>query len=220
MGTDKPLLYGYWRSTAAYRVRIALNLKGIAWTSVPVDLVAEGGAQHGAAYRALNPAGLVPALAIDGKLLTQSLAICEYLEEARPQPALLPADAGQRAWVRALALDVACDIHPLNNLRVQQYLRGTHGVDDAGIHAWMSHWIAAGFSGIEAQLQRSGSAGACCLGDTPGLADIFIVAQVYNAERFNVDLGPYSRIRQIAAHCKTLSAFAEAAPGRQDDAPA
>lgn len=220
MAAEAPLLYGYWRSTAAYRVRIALNLKGMAWSSVPVDLVADGGAQHGAAYRALNPAGLVPALAIDGRLLTQSLAICEYLEETRPQPALLPADPGQRAWVRALALDVSCDIHPLNNLRVQQYLRGKHGVDDAGIHAWMSHWIAAGFSGIEAQLQRSGLSGACCLGDAPGLADIFIVAQVYNAERFDVDLGPYSRIRQIAAHCKAEPAFAAAAPGRQDDAPA
>ena len=220
MATDTPLLYGYWRSTAAYRVRIALNLKGLAWTSAPVDLLAGGGDQHGAAYRALNPAGLVPALAIDGRLLTQSLAICEYLEETRPQPALLPADPGQRAWVRALALAVACDIHPLNNLRVQQYLRARHGVDDAGVQAWMSQWISAGFSGIEAQLQRSGLVGTCCIGDAPGLADIFIVAQVYNAERFKVDLGDYSRIGQIARHCKGLPAFAAAAPERQDDAPA
>lgn len=218
MAPEPPVLYGYWRSTAAYRVRIALNLKGLAWRGESVHLVRDGGEQHQRAYRALNPAGLVPALAIDGQLLTQSLAICEYLDETRPEPALLPADPALRAWVRALALDVACDIHPLNNLRVQQYLRGHHGVDEAGLRAWMAHWIRLGFEGIEAQLERHATGRDFCAGDTPGLADIFLVGQVYNAERFDCDLGPYPNIRRIAGHCLGLPAFTEAAPERQPDA--
>jgi maleylacetoacetate isomerase/maleylpyruvate isomerase len=218
MAADTPVLYGYWRSTAAYRVRIALNLKGIAFENESVHLVRDGGEQHGAVYRALNPAGLVPALRIDGQLLTQSLAICEYLEETRPQPALLPSDPARRAWVRALALDVACDIHPLNNLRVQQVLRAAHGADEAGVRAWMAHWIRLGFEGIEAQLARNASGTACCAGDTPGLAVFFLVGQVYNAERFDCDLAPYPNISRITAHCRALPAFAAAGPERQADA--
>jgi maleylacetoacetate isomerase len=220
MATDTPLLYGYWRSTAAWRVRIALHLKGIAFESVPVHLVKDGGEQHSAAYRALNPAGLVPALAIDGQLLTQSLAICEYLEDTRPEPALLPADPALRAWVRALAQAVACDIHPLNNLRVQQYLRRELGAGDADAQTWMEHWMKAGFDGIEAQLARSGHSGSCCVADRPGLADIFLSAQAYNARRFAIDLAPWPQISRIVAHCATLPAFADTAPERQPDATA
>ena len=215
----RPVLFGYWRSTAAYRVRIALNLKGIDWENRPVDLVRDGGEQHQPDYRGLNPTGLVPTLAIDGLYLGQSLAICEYLDETRPEPALLPADPADRAWVRALAQDVACDIHPINNLRVQQYLKREHGLDGEGVLAWMDHWMRLGFDSIEARLASMDISGACCLGDEPGLADICLVGQAYNADRFGTDLAPYERISAIVAHCRSLPAFAAAAPEAQPDAP-
>ncbi len=217
---QRPVLYDYWRSTAAYRVRIVLNLKGITYVQSAVNLAPGADEQHGAAFRSVNPAGLVPALAIDGRLLTQSLAICEYLEETRPQPALLPTEAGQRAWVRALVLDIACDVHPINNLRVQQRLRKEFHARDDQVVAWMDHWMRAGFAAIEQRLNNSPRPGRCCLGSTPGLADVFLVAQAYNADRFGTDLSGYTRLAAVIAHCRALPAFRAAAPEAQPDAPA
>ena len=211
-------LYGYYRSSAAYRVRIALNLKGLGYTQRPIDLAA--GAQREAAFTRLNPQGLVPVLETDeGERLTQSLAICEYLDERYPaSPALLPADAAGRARVRALAQLVASDIHPLNNLRVLRYLVGELELDEAAKLAWYRHWVEEGLTTLEAQL-ASEQTGLCCHGDTPSLADVCLVPQVYNAERFDCDLTAYPRLRAIAAHCRGLPAFAEASPARQPDAP-
>ncbi|GKW50904.1 maleylacetoacetate isomerase [Halomonas sp. NCCP-2165] len=210
-------LYGYFRSSAAYRVRIALNLKGLAYDQAPVNLVK--GEQRGEDFLARNPQGLVPALVTDdGARLTQSLAICEYLDERYPEPALLPADAAGRARVRALAQAVACEIHPLNNLRVLKYLTGELGVDEATKMTWYRHWISEGFAALEAQLSREAGSGDFCHGDTPGLADLCLVPQVFNAERFECDLTAYPRIRRIVANCRALDAFARAAPEAQPDA--
>lgn len=210
-------LYGYFRSSAAYRVRIALNLKGLAYDQAPVNLVK--GEQRGEEFLARNPQGLVPALITDdGARLTQSLAICEYLDERYPDPALLPADAAGRARVRALAQAVACEIHPLNNLRVLKYLTGELGVDEATKMTWYRHWISEGFAALEAQLSREAGSGDFCHGDTPGLADLCLVPQVFNAERFACDLTAYPRIRRIVANCRALDAFARAAPEAQPDA--
>lgn len=210
-------LYGYFRSSAAYRVRIALNLKGLAHDQAPVNLVK--GEQRGEEYLARNPQGLVPALITDdGVRLTQSLAICEYLDERYPDPALLPADAAGRARVRALAQSVACEIHPLNNLRVLKYLTGELGLDETAKMTWYRHWIAEGFAALEAQLSREAGSGDFCHGDTPGLADLCLVPQVFNAERFECDLATYPRIRRIVANCRALDAFARAAPEAQPDA--
>ncbi|MCS6127472.1 maleylacetoacetate isomerase [Shewanella baltica] len=213
-------LYGYWRSSAAYRVRIALNLKGISAEQLSVHLVRDGGEQHKAAYSALNPLELVPTLVMDDELdadaLSQSLAIIEYLDEIHPQSPLLPASALERAHVRAMALTVACEIHPLNNLRVLQYLTQTLGVDEAAKNTWYHHWIASGFAALETLLVRH--SGRYCFGDTVTLADLCLVPQVYNAMRFNVDLTPYSNIMRVWAECNQLEAFADAAPERQADA--
>ncbi|MBH8581363.1 maleylacetoacetate isomerase [Halomonas pacifica] len=210
-------LYGYFRSSAAYRVRIALNLKGLAYDQAPVNLVK--GEQRGEEYLARNPQGLVPALVTDdGARLTQSLAICEYLDERYPEPALLPADAAGRARVRALAQAVACEIHPLNNLRVLKYLTGELGVDEATKMTWYRHWVSEGFAALETQLSREAGSGDFCHGDAPGLADLCLVPQVFNAERFACDLAPYPRIRRIVANCRALDAFARAAPEAQPDA--
>lgn len=213
-------LYGYWRSSAAYRVRIALNLKGISAEQLSVHLVRDGGEQHKAAYTALNPLELVPTLTLDDELdmdaLSQSLAIIEYLDEIHPQPPLLPASALERAHVRAMALTVACEIHPLNNLRVLQYLTQTLGVDEAAKNTWYHHWVASGFAALETLLIRH--SGRYCFGDTVTLADLCLVPQVYNAQRFNVDLTPYPNIMRVWAECNQLEAFADAAPERQADA--
>ncbi|MBU1393257.1 MAG: maleylacetoacetate isomerase [Gammaproteobacteria bacterium] len=213
-------LYGYWRSSAAYRVRIALNLKGISAEQLSVHLVRDGGEQHKAAYTALNPLELVPTLTLDDELdmdaLSQSLAIIEYLDEIHPQTPLLPASALERAHVRAMALTVACEIHPLNNLRVLQYLTQTLGVDEAAKNTWYHHWVASGFAALETLLIRH--SGRYCFGDTVTLADLCLVPQVYNAQRFNVDLTPYPNIMRVWAECNQLEAFDDAAPERQADA--
>ncbi|MCS6117686.1 maleylacetoacetate isomerase [Shewanella baltica] len=213
-------LYGYWRSSAAYRVRIALNLKGISAEQLSVHLVRDGGEQHKAAYSALNPLELVPTLTLDDELdadaLSQSLAIIEYLDEIHPQSSLLPASALERAHVRAMALTVACEIHPLNNLRVLQYLTQTLGVDEAAKNTWYHHWVASGFAALETLLKRH--SGRYCFGDTVTLADLCLVPQVYNAMRFNVDLTPYPNIMRVWTECNQLEAFADAAPERQADA--
>jgi maleylacetoacetate isomerase len=213
-------LYGYFRSSAAYRVRIALNLKGIAWEQVTVDLRAPVCAQHTPQFRALNPQQLIPVLEEGDNVLTQSLAIIEYLEETHPQPALLPRSPLQRAQVRALALAVACDIHPLNNLRVLNYLRRPLGHDDAVVNAWYAHWIAQGLAALEQQVKRLSGDGRHAFGTEVTLADVCLVPQMANARRFSCDVGPYPTLRAICAHLETLPAFARAAPEVQPDAPA
>lgn len=213
-------LYSYFRSSAAYRVRIALALKGLPYETVPVHLLAGGGQQHGAAYRATNPQALIPALqdGEGGPVLTQSLAIIEYLDEAHPGAPLLPADALGRARVRALAQAVACDLHPLNNLRVLRYLKHELGVSDAQKDAWYAHWVALGLSAVEEMLARSPDTGRFCHGDAPGLADCCLVPQVFNAQRFNCPMDGYPTIARIVAECEALPAFQQAAPDRQPDA--
>lgn len=209
-------LYSYFRSSAAYRVRIALGLKGLDYRLTPVHLLRNGGEQHAAAYRALNPEGLVPALVDDGHVLTQSLAIIEYLDEAHAGAPLLPADALGRARVRALALLIACDIHPLNNLRVLRWLAHEMQTEKSVRDEWYRHWISVGFDALEAQLQ-SPQTGLCCHGDAPGLADCCLVPQVYNARRYEIDMTPYPAIARIAAHCAALPAFQAAHPDVQPD---
>ncbi|MEE1999830.1 maleylacetoacetate isomerase [Alkalimonas sp. MEB108] len=209
-------LYGYWRSSAAYRVRIALALKGMAYESIPVHLVKDGGQQHQASYQELNPAELVPTLVDNELTLNQSLAIVEYLDAVQPEPALVPAEPKKVALVRAMALDIACDIHPLNNLRVLQYLTGPLQLTEQQKTAWIHHWLNTGFQALEQRLQQS--AGRCCFGDAVSLADICLVPQVYNALRFGLDMTPYPTIQAIYQHCNSLAAFAQAAPEAQADA--
>ena len=210
-------LYDYFRSCAAYRVRIALNLKGVAPERASVHL--RRGAQRAEDYLTMNPQGLVPALVTDsGDVLTQSLAIIEWLEESYPQPPLLPRDAPGRARVRALSLAIACDIHPLNNLRVLNYLTGTLGATDAQKDGWYRYWCDVGLEALETQLAREASTGPFCHGDTPTMADICLVPQLANARRVDLDLSPYPTLLSIETACTALPAFAAAAPHRQPDA--
>jgi maleylpyruvate isomerase len=209
-------LHGYYRSSAAFRVRIALNLKGAAYESIPHHLRHD--AHRAADFLALNPQGLVPVLEDAGRVLAQSLAIVEYLEETIPQPALLPVGAADRAHVRALALVVGCDIHPVNNLRVLRYVRGQFGADDAAVAAWYNHWIAEGFAALEQLLARDPRTGVFCFGDAPGLADIFLVPQVVNAGNYALDMSPYPTISRIYEACMRLAPFAHAHPRSQPDA--
>lgn len=211
------LLHSYWRSSSAYRVRIALNLKGIVYRQNFIHLVREGGQQHQAAYREVNPLGLVPALEHAGHTIVQSLAICEYLEEVFPRPPLLPEDPVSRARVRSIAQSITSEIQPLNNLGVMNYLRRELQVDDSAVKRWYAHWIARGFAAVEAWLSQPPT-GAFCHGDSPTLADCFLVPQVYNAERFDCDLGPYPNIRRIVDRCRPLPEFQQAAPENQPDA--
>jgi maleylpyruvate isomerase len=209
-------LYDYWRSSAAYRVRLALNYKGLRYQQVPVDL--RKNAQRTAEFLEINPQGLVPVLEDDGVVLTQSLPILNYLEERFPEPALLPKDAAGRARSRAIAVAIACEIHPLNNTRVLLYLERELGLDEARRLKWYRHWIAEGLGPIEAMLSHS--AGDFCVGDAPSLADLCLVPQVYNARRYECDLEPYPLIRRIDARCRAIEAFERAAPERQPDAAA
>lgn len=211
-------LYTYFRSSSAYRVRIALNLKGLAYEAVPVHLLRDGGQQNQPAYRALSPLGTVPALETEGEVITQSLAIIEYLDETHPLPPLLPASAAERARVRALAQTIACDIHPVNNLRVLQYLGKHFAAPQEQKDAWYRHWVNAGLLAVEQLLAAHPATGAFCHGDAPTLADCCLVPQVFNAHRFDCPLDAMPTIRRIVAACEALPAFRNAAPAMQPDA--
>lgn len=207
-------LFSYFRSTAAYRVRIALNLKGVDYRLSPVNLVS--GDQRGADYLAVNPQGLVPALRLDdGQVIAQSTAILEWLEETRPTPSLLPGSAGQRARIRSWVNIIACDIHPLNNLRVLNYLKNTLGLDEEAKTTWYHHWLKLGFDVLEQQLVGS----PYCAGSEVSLADVYLVPQVFNAHRFGLDMAPYPGIQAICEACNRLEAFQRAKPDQQPDAP-
>lgn len=211
-------LYSYFRSSASYRVRIALNVKNLPYEYVPVHLVRDGGEQLKPEYRAVNVDGIVPTL-IDGhEVMPQSLAIIEYLEETHPEPPLLPKTPADRAYVRSLALQVACEIHPLNNLRVLKYLKHTLRVENDAKDAWYRHWVDTGFATLEAHLASDGRSGKLCFGDEPTLADACLIPQVFNAQRFNVDTSKYPTIQRIYDHAMQIDAFARAAPGVQPDA--
>ncbi len=211
-------LYTYYRSSAAYRVRIALNLKGVGYEAVYVDLRPPVSAQRAPEFLGVNPQGLVPVLEHDGLTIAQSLAIIEYLEDLYPQPPLLPTAPRERARVRAMALAVACDIHPLNNSRVLKYLREPLGHDEETVNTWYRHWIAAGFGALEAEAQRASGDGRHMFGSAVTLADVYIVPQMYNARRFKCDLAPYPTLQSICRHLEALPAFAKAAPEAQPDA--
>jgi maleylacetoacetate isomerase len=210
-------LYDYFRSSAAYRVRIALNLKGLTPAREFVHL--RRNVQRSDDYLAVNPQGMVPALVTDGgEVLTQSLAIIEYLDETQPAPPLLPAAPIDRARVRGIALAIACDIHPLDNLRVLQYLKNTLGVSEEQKDAWYKYWIDVGLEALETRLSRDAATGRYCHGDAPTLADICLVPQLANARRMNIDVAPFPTLIRIDAACNTLPAFSDAAPSRQQDA--
>ena len=218
-------LHTYFRSSAAFRVRIALNLKALAYQSVAVHLVRNGGEQIAQAYRSLNPDGLVPAMtleAFDGatspEVLTQSLAMIEYLDEQYPGSPLLPVQPLDRAWVRSIALSIACDIHPVNNLRVLRYLTGKLQVSEADKDAWYRHWCEQGLTALEVRLARDKRVGQFCFGDTPGLADCCLIPQVMNAQRFNCDLSAMPTILRIHKICMTRDEFQRASPAAQGDA--
>ncbi len=209
-------LHGFFRSGTSHRLRIALNLKGLAYETVAVDLRTE---QHlGAAYQALNPQRLVPALQLDDRVMIQSPAIIEWLEERHPAPPLLPADADGRARVRALAAIVGCDIHPVNNRRILEALRHDFGADEAAVQRWCARWIGDGFDALEALLAADPARGDFCFGHAPTLADVYLVPQVESARRFKVDLARWPRIRAVDAACSRLEGFQRAAPAVQPDA--
>lgn len=209
-------LHTYYRSSSAYRVRIALHLKGLPYASRYVHLPRDE--QRRPDYLRLNRQGMVPVLVDGSNVVTQSLAIIEYLEEVCPQPPLLPASSVDRAYVRSLAQQIACDIQPLNNLRVLRYLGRMPELDEAQRSVWIGHWIREGFTALEARLDADARRGRCCYGDTPGLADLCLVPQVYNAHRYECDLGAFPLITRIADYCANLPAFQAAAPDNQEDA--
>jgi maleylacetoacetate isomerase len=209
-------LYTYFRSSAAYRVRIALNLKRITYEAVPIDL--RPGAHREPDYLARNPQGLIPALEDEAVVICQSLAIIDYLEETHPQPPLLPRSPLDRAQVRSMALAIACDVHPLNNLRVLTYLRSPLGHDEAAVDTWYRHWIAAGFRGLEEQAKRTSGDGRHMFGAEVTLADVCLAPQMFNARRFRCNMEPFPTLQAIGAHLETLPEFALAAPDAQPDA--
>lgn len=211
------VLHGYFRSSSAYRVRIALNLKGLACEYRAVHLNRNGGEQFGEAFRSLNPQAAVPVLE-DGKaVISQSLAIIEYLDECHPLPRLLPQDPVERAWVRQFALTIACDLHPLNNLRVLKFLTGPMALDETAKLQWIRHWNEQVLAGLEAGLATRPRSGPFCAGESPTMADCCLVPQLFNARRFGVDLGPYPKLCRIDAQCCALGAFAQAHPDLQPD---
>jgi maleylacetoacetate isomerase len=216
---DHPLkLYTYWRSSAAYRVRIGLNLKDLSAAMVPVHLVKDGGEQHSDAYRSVNPHELVPALAVDGEVITNSLAILEYLEEQYPEQPILPKDFMGRARVRQIAQAIAVDIHPLQNLRVLQFVAKESEDKTAAMFDWARHWITIGFDGLERQLQSEDATGLYCHGSEPTMADICLVPQMANARRFEVDFNRYPKLCEINERARALPAFVAAEPANQPDA--
>jgi maleylpyruvate isomerase len=211
-------LYSYFRSSASYRVRIALNVKNLPYDYVPVHLLRDGGEHLKPEYRAVNRDGVVPTLIDGDEVMSQSLAIIEYLEETHPEPPLLPGTPAERAYVRAVALQVACDIHPLNNLRVLKYMKRTLGVGDDARDVWYRHWIETGFATLETHLAGDPRTGKLCFGDTPTLADACLIPQTFNAYRLKIDVAKYPTIQRIYDHAMQLDAFARAAPDAQPDA--
>lgn len=212
------IFHGYFRSSSSYRCRIAFNLKGLDYEFRPVHLVKDGGQQKTAAYRALNPQGLVPTLEVGDDILTQSPAILEWLDETYPEPRLLPQDAMGRARVRAFTQVIACEIHPLQNLRVLQYLKDVYQEEQDGLNRWCQRWIGDGLAACEDLLSKYNNGAPFCFGDTPGMADIYLMPQVFSAQRFNVDLTEMPNINRIAANCSDVEAFAKAHPKEQPDA--
>lgn len=208
------VLHGYWRSGASYRVRIGLNLKGVAYDQAPHDL--RQGEQKAADYLALNPQGMVPALAVDGRVLIQSPAVLEWLEETYRDPPLLPGDPADRATVRGMAALIGCDIHPLNNLRVLGSLRRDFGADQATVDAWAARWIVPGFDALESLVLRHGAGWS--FGDAPSLADCYLIPQLYSARRFNIDTAAWPGLLQVETRALAHSAFIDAHPDRQPDA--
>ena len=211
-------LYTFFRSSASYRLRIALNLKGIQCEQAPIHLRRGGGEQLTAAYRAINPQALVPALEDDGRILTQSLAIIEYLDETHPSPPLLPKDPADKAVVRSMALVIACEVHPIQNLRVLNYVKATYHQTDEQVNQWAQHWIDLGLDALQAMIVAQPKRGRFCFGDTPTLADICLIPQLGNARRYGCDLAKYPTILAIEKPCNALPAFADAAPEKQPDA--
>ena len=211
-------LYSFFRSSAAYRVRIALNLKDLGYESLAVHLSRGGGEQLRPEFLSVNPQALVPVLEDGAQILSQSLAIIEYLDEMHPSPPLLPKTPAERARVRALSQTIACEIHPLNNLRVLNYLTKVAGVSDDTKNAWYRHWVAEGFKSLEARIAGNPATGNFCHGDAPGIADCCLVPQMFNARRFKCDLSPYPTLVAIERNCQALEAFQRAAPERQPDA--
>jgi len=217
MSNGQRVLHNYFRSSASYRVRIALNLKGLPYEYAPVHLNRNGGEQFEPAFKGLNPQALVPVLSDCDINISQSLAILEYLEEKYLAVPLLPSSVEDRAYVRELALAIACDIHPLNNLRVLKFLTGPLALTDDAKDLWIKHWINDGLSALEAKLVNSPRRGQFCFGNTPTFADICLVPQLFSAQRFNIDLNPYPNLSEIDAECQKLPAFLLAHPGRQPD---
>jgi len=211
-------LYSFARSSAAYRARIALNVKGLPYEYVAKHLLKNGGEHKLADYLAINPQGFIPALEHDGALITQSVAIIEYLEEMFPSPSLLPKRPVDRAVVRAMAQLIACDIHPLNNLRVLNYLKSPLGQDSDAVSAWYKHWIAEGFAALEQLIAKHSIAGRFCFGDAITMADVLLVPQVANSRRYQMDLACYPTLKNVTAHLESLPAFLAARPEAQPDA--
>ena len=211
-------LYTFFRSSASYRVRIALNLKGLTYEQAAIHLRRGGGEQLKPAYRAINPQALVPALEDNGRILTQSLAIIEYLEETHPNPPLLPKDPADRTIVRSMALVIACEVHPIQNLRVLNYVKETYNQTDEQVNRWAQHWIDLGLSALQEMILAQLKHGKFCFGDAPTLADICLVPQLGNARRYGCDLSKYPAILEIEKNCNAIPAFANAAPEKQPDA--
>ncbi len=217
-GADQLKLYSYFRSSAAYRVRIALNLKGLSYDYIPVHLLRDGGMQFAEPYRTMNPQQLLPLLDDSGLQFSQSLAIIEYLDEKFAQVRLLPDSVEGRARVRQIALAIACEIHPLQNLRVLKYLTGSLGLSEEDKLGWLKHWLGLGLAALEADLSRAPSRGMFCFGDNPTMADCVLIPQMFSASRFGVDVSPYPTLRAIYSACEALAPIAAAHPSRQPDA--